>query len=367
MKVLIADDSVIFRTQIRKALEGIDGVQVVAAASNGRIAIRQLEQSHVDLMILDINMPEMDGLETLEAIRAMKHPVKVMIFSSKSPRSAQDTLKALSLGAVDFIVKPEGTTFSVEGALEQIKQQLAPKIRQFLKGAANSPLETPMPAVHQGGGPSLSGSTLGAGIYPKVNVDTFQPGIIVIASSTGGPSALETVFACLKGYKIRVPILIAQHMPETFTRYLAIRLGEIAGIDCHEAVHGESLQSGVVLVAPGNYHLRVALKERGFAAELDQGPRVNSVRPAADLLFSSVAKVYGKRVLGFVLTGMGEDGLVGAKDIKKSGGAIMIQNKESCVVWGMPAAVYESRAYDKIGDLKEIGNLITKVAGQWQA
>jgi len=377
MRVFITDDSITFRTQIRKALEEIDGVQVCGVASNGRIALRQLEVHPADLMILDINMPEMDGLATLEALQAQGNPIKVLVFSAKSARSARDTIKALSLGAVDFVVKPEGETFSADSALEQVKQQLVPKVRQFMHQSADG---TPLAAASGDTSPAIShriahqsekatlsvvGNATGVenrgSSFKRVSLETFRPQVVVLASSTGGPSALDTIFKTLKGHHFKVPVLIAQHMPETFTRFLAARLQELSGIECREALHGEQLKPGAVLVAPGNFHMRLVARGPQVFVELDQGPRVNSVRPAADLLFTSAARIFGRNTMGFVLTGMGSDGLAGSCDIKQAGGAIMIQNRESCVVWGMPAAVHGIGAHDREGDLAECARVLMKL------
>jgi two-component system chemotaxis response regulator CheB len=343
--VLIIDDSTVFRTQIRRALSDLPDVEVVGSASSGRIALQMLEQKPADLVTLDLNMADMNGLETLHEIRRRGLPVRVLVFAAKSARSAEETLEALRGGADDFVLKPGGDTLSLEHALEQVRGELVPKIRQF-SGTARAP------RPHAGSKPPPAAATSTSAPYRTRDMSAMRAAVVVVASSTGGPSALEALFASLPRPP-RAPILVAQHMPETFTRFLARRLEDVSGVTCREAVNGEPLAPGTIYVAPGNFHMQVRTTAAGSRIMLDQGPRVNSVRPAADLLFRSVAELYGDTCAGFVLTGMGADGLEGARRIKERGGGVMIQSRESCVVWGMPAAVHAAGAFDKMGDLQD--------------
>lgn len=356
MRVLIVDDSSVFRTQIRKALVDLPGVEVVGSASSGKIALAMLGQKNIDLITLDINMPDMNGLETLRELRVRGYKTRVILFASRNARSAQETLEALRIGADDFVLKPEGETTSLDSALEQVKAQLLPKIKQFIAPRLDKDLRD---GGFLGDGAMATAKALPA-VKPR-DIKSMQAMVVVVASSTGGPGALEKFLGGLKSVP-RIPVLIAQHMPETFTKYLARRLTEVSKVDVREAINGEALLPKTVYLAPGNFHMRLGRgPSGGNIILLDQGPKVNSVRPAADLLFQSAAELYGETCAAFVLTGMGEDGLVGARSIKEAGGAVMIQDKASCIVWGMPAAVFNAGLHDAIGDIEQCGAILSRL------
>lgn len=342
MRVLVVDDSITFRSQIKRALGEVEGVELVGSASNGRLALQMLEQNPVDLMILDLNMPVMSGLDLLEQLRPRSRGLDVIVFAGRTERSAEDTMKALSLGAGDFVVKPTSVALDFEAAYLSIADLLVPKVRQFLKPKSLTPMVAPP--------------------KQRIAIESLKPSAVVIASSTGGPGALESVFKNIGGTP-HVPIFIAQHMPETFTRYLAARIKSLSGIECREAVHGETVVPGVIYVAPGDYHMQVVPSEVPGRVQvaLDRGGKMNGVRPAADLLFESAAKVYGSRCLALVLTGMGQDGLIGCKAVKKAGGAVLIQDQASSVVWGMPGAVYVADLWDKVASLEDCGRVLSRV------
>lgn len=344
IKVLIADDSVIYRSQIRAALANNVDIDVVGAASNGRLAIERLHQSPVDLLILDLEMPEMDGLQTLLELKRLNLKVKVLVFSSQSKRGAEITLEALRLGATDFIAKPSGTDAagSQQQPSDRIRDVLLPKISGLFPQVRNSK--------------SSVDAVIKKGNYTPVVWDLFNPQSVVIGSSTGGPTVLEVIFSQLSP-PLKCPIFIAQHMPPLFTKTLAERLARISGLKVYEAQHGQKVEIGCVYVAPGDYHMTVTGTKYDAIVQLDQGPLVNSVRPAADLLFNSVADVYKEKTLGVVLTGMGADGKVGCEKIKSLNGAVVIQNAATCVVYGMPGAVEACGAFDKIYNPEEIINL----------
>jgi two-component system chemotaxis response regulator CheB len=338
VRVLVVDDSVVYRTQIRAALADLPFVEVVGAASNGRLALERLGQTATDLVVLDLEMPEMDGIATIRAMRERGITAKVLVFSSVSKRGAEVTLEALRLGAEDFITKPGADDLSGDGSAvdpkARIRDLLAPKIRALFPVVETVPAPSP-----------TSTSTLSS-TYPRVLWELFQPEIVVIGSSTGGPTVLEKIFAQLSG-SLRCPILIAQHMPPVFTATLAERIGRLSGIEAREARANEPLENKIYL-APGDFHMTLRKDSDGVRLALDRGPQVNSVRPAVDPLFESAAKIFGRKCLGIVLTGMGADGKVGAEHIKRAGGPVLIQNRESCVVFGMPGAVFDSGAYDRI-------------------
>ena len=348
MKVLIVDDSVIFRSQISLSLSGISGIEVVGTAPSGAIALSKITQCNPDLITLDLEMPEMDGIEVLKRIRAEKHKVKVIIFSSQTTRGAEKALEALREGADDVVAKP--TSSGNESPADAIRKILVPKIQQFMNGDRPASLQSLSD-------PRMINSTNEK--YNKVAIDRFQPDVVVIASSTGGPPALEKIFENF-GKAPKLPILIVQHMPPVFTTILAQRLQTLSGISCVEAVDGEDILPGKVYIAPGDFHMEVGNNRIKPKIKLHQGPQANSVRPAADFLFESACMNYGNRVLGIVLTGMGEDALLGCKTLKKNSCAVVIQNKESCVVFGMPGAVFNETCYDAIMDLNLISGLLKK-------
>jgi two-component system chemotaxis response regulator CheB len=338
-RVLIVDDSTIFRSQIRAALEGVAGVEVVGFAPNGRLALEQLKVREVDVVTLDLEMPELNGVETLKQMRELKMTARVIVFSSQSRSGAEATMTALGLGALDFVTKPIAQPG--DNPADLIRSSLLPKIRQFM----NVPTPTAAPVVRLEPKPTR---------YPTLGPwDFWKPKLVVIASSTGGPNALDQIFNLLRP-PLNVPILIAQHMPPLFTASLADRLAAASGLPVREAVHNQPLTPGTIAIAPGDYHLRLKRSDAGVQLLLDQGPQRNSVRPAADYLFETAAELFGPACLGIVLTGMGADGCDGAQAIKQNGGRVMIQNRESCVVFGMPGAVFDAQAYDRIGTLPEI-------------
>lgn len=299
LRVLVVDDAVTFRSQIKNVLDQVPGVQVVGTAANGKIALAKCQSMAIDLLILDLEMPDMGGLETLKALTTMNLPTKAIIFAAADRRSAARALQALELGAWDFVPKPEGAN-SLQEALAQVHAELVPRVLAF----RNQPIKAPVEPKPQE--------------FRPLNLNVIRPQAVVIASSTGGPQALENLLRPFRG-PLQVPILIAQHMPPTFTRSLAERLGALTGVIAKEAEHGEVL-GRKIYIAPGDYHLRVKKVGTDFQLHLDQGPRLHSVRPAADYLFISAAQVFGSRLLGLVLTGMGQDGAEGAVAIKSAGG-----------------------------------------------
>jgi two-component system chemotaxis response regulator CheB len=348
LRVLIADDSVVYRSQIRAALGRFDNVEVVGVASNGRIACDMLSQMKVDLLILDLEMPEMNGLETLleMAKRDLFH-TKVLLFSSFSKRGAEITLEALRLGASDFIAKPGPLSDASQTNLspaEKIYELLEPKIRNFRPTTATIPA------------PFNLTDSIPLTPTKKAGLETISPRLIVIGSSTGGPQLLESIFSGLHG-PLSCPILIVQHMPPLFTAALAERLQKVSGIPAREARDFDKLENQIY-VAPGDFHLVVTRSAGSVLIRTNQEPPENFVRPAVDPLFRSAAKVFGPACLGIVLTGMGSDGTLGAEAIRSVGGGVIIQNKESCAVFGMPGAIFQAGHFDVIATPDEIITLL---------
>lgn len=333
MRVLVVDDSVLFRSLIRKALEQVAGVTVVGTASSGGIAIRMAREREIDLVTLDLEMPEMNGIETLKQLRAEHPGLRVLVFAGQSPSAARAAVDALRFGAEDFVFKPVATELSPEEAPQRILAQLEPRLRGS------------KPRVRLGG--------------PQTIPQWATPEIVVVGSSTGGPKALEQFFARLKA-PLKVPVLVAQHMPAGFTADLARHLGEIAGVPCREAVDGELLRAGEILIAPGDRHLRITGTRIAPRVAVTDDERRNGVRPAVDHLFESAVDVFGGRSLAFILTGMGNDGCEGALRLRAAGGKVMIQDEESSVVWGMPGAIFRASAFDGMGDLAYCAGVLAK-------
>lgn len=331
MKVLIVDDSVVFRMAIKQALGEVEGVQIVDALSNGQLAVDFLKKGHhVDLITLDMEMPVLDGMATIKEIREFNKKVPIIVFSSLTTKGAEKTIDALSHGANDFVTKEEsGGAASIEKSLEMIRHSLLPKIEVFKARKA------PLPSFE-----SVEESSTKKVVPPKgeeLITMARKPNLIVMASSTGGPDALSKVFRKLDKHSSNVPILLVQHMPPVFTEKLAEMLTNISpGYTVKEGKPGDRLEPGVCYLAPGDYHM---VLNPDMTIGLNQNDKVCFVRPAANVLFESVAKNFSKQIASIVLTGMGDDGAEGVKKLSELGSYNFYQDELSCTVFGMPAAV----------------------------
>lgn len=351
MRVLIVDDSAVFRGQIRNALEGVSDLTVAGVAQNGALAIQYLQNGSIDLVTLDIEMPVMDGFETLSEIRRLGIKCNVIVLTSRGGKGADAAMKALSLGASDFIVKPSAS--SVEEGIEKIRQELVPKVLQFKThgSVSKSPSfrTTPVPEVVK------------YAVTTPSDIAAKPVKAIVIASSTGGPNTLQAIFADLPLNAKTPPILIAQHMPQGFTQSLASHLTRVSKIVFEEVSDGMKIENGRGYIAPGDHHLFLKKLGDHVVCHIDQSVKRNSVRPAADHLFETGAAIYGKLLLGVVLTGMGEDGAMGARSIRENGGRTIIQNKESSTVWGMPGSVSALNLADGVFDISQLRMIFTQL------
>jgi len=358
MRVLIVDDSVVFRSQIKGALDGVEGIEVVAIANNGKIALQKILQQSIDLIILDMEMPELSGIETIKEIKKLKHTAIIIIFSSHTKRGSELTLEALALGADDFVTKPSGEDCSFDNAQNKIREDLVPRIIQFKNKFFPVKIRTPekIPILNET-------IPINRTIKSQIDFKKFQAEAIVIGSSTGGPSALEILLKNMPR-DLSIPIFIVQHMPPLFTTSLAKRLASVSGLMAKEATHLEVVSPGVIYVAPGNYHM--ILKKKGLQTiiELNQLSQRNSVRPSVDYLFESASEIYQYKTLGIILTGMGEDGFVGARKLKSLNGAMMIQDKKSSVVFGMPGAIFMAEIYDYMGTVEELREKILEITAK---
>lgn len=338
IRVLVVDDSVVIRRLVTHALAGDDQVEIVGTASNGVIALQRIPQLDPDVITLDIEMPEMDGLETLRQIRKLYPQLPVIMFSTLTERGAAVTLDALSLGANDYVTKTANSG-SLDKSMASLRSELVPKIKQFFQiGAPAKPEQ-----VKRTETPAL-GTAMPFRKHP------LTPRVVAIGVSTGGPNALAKV---MPGFPkdFRLPILIVQHMPPLFTRLLADRLNAISAIRVEEVCEGSRLEPGKALLAAGGYHMRVRKQADSVIAAIDQEPPENSCRPAVDVLFRSVAEAYGGATIAVILTGMGNDGLRGAETLKTMGAYVIAQDERSSVVWGMPGSIAKSGLADAVVDV----------------
>jgi len=348
IRVLVVDDSVVVRRMVSDALCVDPQLEVVGTAANGKIALARIPQVNPDVIILDVEMPEMDGLETLRRVRQTHLFLPVIMFSTLTHRGAAATLDALSLGANDYVTKPANVG-SAHQALEQIRAELIPKIKMFCAKAAG--LE--FAAVARPVRPAASSDK--ASVAPIRRAARVE--IVAIGVSTGGPNALSELVPEFPA-DFSVPIVIVQHMPPVFTKLLAERLEVRANIKVEEGAPGQGVKAGHAFIAPGNFHMIVQREERTVRIQTNQDPPENSCRPAVDVLFRSVADTYGAGALAVVMTGMGQDGLRGSERIREAGGQVFVQDQATSVVWGMPGFVANAGLADKILPLHELGTEI---------
>lgn len=347
IRVLIVDDSVVIRRLLSDILAQEVDIEVAGVASNGKIALAKLPQINPDLVTLDIEMPEMDGLETLVELRKTYPKLPVVMFSTLTERGAVATLDALSRGASDYVAKPANVG-SVAAGIQSVKDQLIPKIRALCPFSQQETVSKPV---------ATRGLPVRATAAPRVR----RCDIVVIGSSTGGPQALSAVLTKLPA-DFPVPIVVVQHMPPVFTAHLAGRLNQSCRLEVAEARGDEALRPGQVLIAPGNFHLELRRHGHEVKTVLHQGPPENSCRPAVDVLFRSAAEIYGVGCTGVVLTGMGQDGLRGSQRIVQVGGDVIAQNEATCVVWGMPRAVTEAGCARAVRALDDISSELARTA-----
>ena len=350
-RVLVVDDSVVIRRLITQALQAEADIEVIGTASNGKLALAKLEQLRPDLVTLDIEMPEMDGLATLPALRATHPRLPVIMFSTLTERGAAATLEALSLGASDYVTKPSNTG-SLDIALTKIRDDLVPKIRALVPGMGTATRTATTRPVATVVAPRAQ-----IGVPPMVKA-------LVIGVSTGGPSALAELIPNLPA-DLGVPVLVCQHMPPVFTRLLAERLDAKSGLHVHEAADGDVVTPGGVWIAPGGLHMVVQRTPGGSPRiATNTEPPENSCRPAVDPLLRSAVATWGSGVLAVVLTGMGQDGLRGCEAVSEAGGRILVQDEASSVVWGMPGYVAKAGLADRALPLDGLAVEITRrVAG----
>lgn len=350
--VLVVDDSVVIRRIVSNVLDDDPDITVVGTAANGRIALDKLDALRPDIVILDVEMPVMDGLATLRELRR-KHPtLPVVMFSTVTERGAMATLDALAAGATDYVTKPTQAS-SATASIERVRAELIPKIKGLVGAARTRALFANRP-VHK------------APLPPTTAVRQDRIDVIVIGASTGGPDALSSIVAGLRS-DLNVPILVVQHMPPLFTRLFAARLDRSCALQVLEAVDGQRVEAGQIIVAPGDQHLTVRRQGVDVRVRLTQDPPENYCRPSVDVLFRSAAAVYGAGVVACVLTGMGRDGAKGAERVRAAGGRIIVQDEASSVVWGMPGAVVAAGVATDVVPLRQIADRLQGAVGNRRA
>lgn len=350
IRVLVVDDVSIVRRLVSNALGADPDIEVVGAAANGREALEKIPVVKPDLVILDYEMPEMDGMETLKEIRKRPGGPKVIFFSSYTRQGAKVSLDALWQGADDYATKV--TADNLAAATLCVQSELLPKIKALCESmtAPRSEGTSPSPVALPPGAPS-SASTAGPSLY--------RAEILAIGASTGGPRALATVIEALPA-DFPIPIVVVQHMPPLFTRSLAERIASRSALRCAEGVDGALLEPGTVWIAPGNWHMTLERDGTDTRLRLSADPPENSCRPSVDPLFRSVAEIYGSAALGVILTGMGQDGLLGARRVHERQGRVLAQDEATSVVWGMPGAVSRAGLAHRIVPIHEMAGEILK-------
>jgi len=377
LRVLVADDSILFRRVISDVLAALPDVEVVGSASNGKLAVQKVRELKPDLLTLDMEMPEMDGLAVLDALRASNDPVSVIVVSALTRKGGQLTMKALERGAFDFITKPE--TSNAEQGKEAIRKELAPRVRALahrleIRSILRRPSPAPAPAAPAsrpsplapilpaaGSAGPAPGSAGNGGIAARMDriIRGARPEMVLIGVSTGGPPALQRILPDIPA-TIGVPILIVQHMPPLFTASLAESLRSRCMLGVREAVDGEVLDNRTIYIAPGGRQMRLAVGADGARViQITDDPPENNCRPAVDYLFRSVANLFPGRSMAVVLTGMGSDGTLGVRLLKRQGCFVIAQDEATSVVYGMPKAVVDAGVADAVLPLDAIAARIT--------
>ena len=337
IRVLIVDDSAVIRRQLSDVLATDPDIAIAGAVGDGSLALQAISKFKPDLITLDVEMPQMDGIQTLVEIRKLDSRLPVIMFSTLTGPGAEKTVEALARGASDYALKPSRAG-SQDAARATVRDELIPKIKALC-------------------GARVKLATAAAAPAPVFVAPAYSPpkriDLVAIASSTGGPNALGELIPQFPA-DFPVPIVIVQHMPASFTKLLAARLDASGKLRVREGEEGRTLEKGDVWIAPGNYHMMVKRSGTQLILGLNQEAQENSVRPAADVMFRSLAQCVKENVLGVVLTGMGSDGTKGAAAIRQAGGAIIVQDEPSSVVWGMPGSVVAAQLADKVCALSGI-------------
>ncbi len=359
--VMLVDDSLVVRGILRKILMSDPDIEIVAGVGNGKLAVEELDKTDIDAVILDIEMPVMDGITALPLMLKKKPDLVVLVASTLSLKNADISMKCLTLGAKDYIPKPTTQTFANdEGAF---KRELIGKLKYITQSIRERKQEAkrPTPASVQSKGAADSTSEAPESEFNLRPLPRIRPEALVFGCSTGGPQALAEVLKSIKG-KFKQPIFVAQHMPPLFTKSLASHIERTSGILAKEGENGEVVQGGQIYIAPGDYHMEVVSRGGDKVIKLTKAPPENFCRPSVNPLLRSVATAYKGKALCTMLTGLGTDGSQGAKNFIDLGGAIIAQDKATSVVWGMPGAVTQAGFCSAILPLKSIQAALEKIA-----
>jgi two-component system chemotaxis response regulator CheB len=367
-RIMVVDDSAVIRGLLIRSLESDPQIHVVASVRDGSMALNAVMQHDIEVVILDIEMPVMDGLTALPKIIAARPGIKVIMASTLTRRNADISVRALAAGAADYVTKPGSTALT---SAEEFKRELLAKVKALARARRNSAgLAQPVaaPGGHAAGNATERAAAMRpAGIASPRRIvlrhSTAEPfEALAIGSSTGGPQALFAVLSAIRG-RIDAPIFVTQHMPATFTTILAEHIHRVAGWPAAEGIDGETVQSGRVYVAPGSYHMLIeAQPNHQRVIRLSGAPPENFCRPSVDPMLRSLARIYGRRLLTVILTGMGHDGLAGGEAVMAAGGAVIAQDEATSVVWGMPGAVANAGICSAVLPLAELGPYISRLA-----
>ena len=365
VRVMIVDDAIVVRGLFARWVEAEPDLEVVASLRTGRDAVSQLDRANPDVVVLDIDMPELDGIAALPLLLAKKPDLVVIMASTLTRRNAEISLRALALGATDYIPKPSSNREVTTSAT--FRRELIEKIRTLglnskrLRPVHARPAAAPdTRAVPQPKPRTAPDDTAHTPIMLRAMPAT-PPRVLLIGASTGGPQALNTVVARISGVLERAPVLITQHMPATFTAILAEHLARVAKCPVREGVDGEAVNAGTIYIAPGGKHMKVARRDGVAVIAIEDGPLINFCKPAVDPLFASAAEVWGSKVLALVLTGMGADGLRGAQTVTAAGGNVMAQDEATSVVWGMPGQVANAGLCSAVLPIGDIADKLTRL------
>jgi two-component system chemotaxis response regulator CheB len=355
---MIVDDSAVIRGLFTRVLESDRDIRVVASVGDGALALKALERNDVDIVLLDIEMPNMDGLTALPKLMQAKPGLVVIMASSLTERNAEISLRALRMGATDYVTKPSSRE-ALRGA-DDFKHDLVAKVRALGRRHGDTPSAPSLRPVVIAGrdGAPFPAKEREVRLRPAGSV---KPEVLAIGSSTGGPQALSE---CLRTItkSISLPILVTQHMPPTFTAILATHIGQLTGWPCAEARDGDVIEGRHIYIAPGGLHMLVEMQGTRKVLRLSDAPPEHFCRPAVDPMLRSIAKAYGASALVLILTGMGQDGRLGGEEIIRRGGTIIAQDRATSVVWGMPGAVATSGLCSAVLPLKDLGPHVSKLA-----
>jgi two-component system chemotaxis response regulator CheB len=367
---MIVDDAIVVRSLMSRWINEQPDLTLVAALRSGREAVDQFEQHNPDVVVLDVEMPDLDGISTLPLLLAKKRNLVIIMASALTRDNAETTLKALSLGAADYVPKPEAEGGVMTSAA--FRHDLIEKIRALGPRSKLSPRPPAYARRSQTATRRLGGAIQQVGkwrVPEPADQSAFDlrpfsavtPRVLLIGASTGGPQALSKLVTQLDVVTDTAPVLITQHMPPTFTTILAEHLSRASAKTVREAVDGEPVLAGTIYLAPGGRHMRVARRNGTATIELDDGPPVHFCKPAVDPLFSSAAEVWGAWNLALILTGMGSDGTTGAVSIAESGGSVIAQDEASSVIWGMPGAAVDAGVCSAVLPLEQIGPKVVRM------